>query len=436
MFFTLKAALYALTGVIFILLFAHFLSSSGTFLLFNLGFAAVLVADFLSAVPKDKLKIVRIVNDKLSLGTKNQVAFEVTSSWKYQSIIQLKDEIPPEFEAETTHMKLVLRNSQEERAIYDVLPSRRGQHTFGNLNIRAYGVLGLVGRQYVINLKQTVKVYPNIKDVSSYRLLARKGRLMEVGLKPSRIFGLGTDFEYLREYVPDDEFRKISWKASARRSKLITSQYQTERSQNIFIVIEAGRMMTSKIDKITKFDYAINAALLLSYVAMDKGDNVGLMVFSNEIKVFLPPKRGKKQLNLIIESLYNLEPEMVEPDYGQAIKYLTMKNKKRSLVVFFTDLIDSDVSKAIVVYSRSLYPAHLPMCVAISEPAIFEEADQYPETIKDIYQKAVAEDIIYQREQVKTILNRGGVLTLDVPPNQLTPTLITKYLSVKSKNKL
>jgi len=436
MFLAVRTIIYLLLGIFYIILFQKLLTPLGAIASYNVGFIIIAAIDYFLTPTTQRLRFVRVMDEKLSLGTDNKITFIVTNMSKVRIQIQIKDEYPQDFETDKKMLELTLKGHSNGEVHYSVKPTRRGAYMFGMLHVRVHGVLGILGRQFKVDLSRKIKVYPNIKEISRYKIMARKGRLIEAGLKPMRVYGVGTEFESLREYQPDDEYRKINWKATARRMKPVTSVYQNERSQNIFIMIEAGRMMTSRIDNISKLDYAINAALLLGYVAMEKGDNVGLMVFDEDIKVFVPCKRGKKQLHLIIESLYNQHPEMVEPDYGRAIRYLAMKNRKRSLVVFFTDLIDTDVSRAIVTYTRALYPAHLPLCVAISDPSLFEEARKTPEGVKDLYRKAVSEDLIRQREQVKTILERGGVLTLDVPPQKLTPALITRYLSIKARARL
>lgn len=436
MFFTINTILYALAGALLILLTGSVFPPVKTFWIYNAILLIAIVADVLMTPKKNAFTIERNADRRLSLGAKNTIQIKITNHSRYRLKIKLKDEYPLRFESEESEMETVVDGRAFRRTSYDVAPTRRGEYKFGAVHVRIHGILGLAGRQLKYDIPEKVKVYPNVKEISTYQTLARKNRLLEAGLKPTRIYGVGTDFEFLREYQPDDEYRKINWKATARRSKLITAQYQVERSQNIMLVIEKGRMMLSRINKITKFDHAINSALLLAYVAMEKGDNVGLLVFSDGIHAYLPPKRGKRQLNMIIESLYNLEPQIVEPDYGKAIRYLSLKNRKRSLVIMFTDLIDTDVSKSVVVYGKALYPAHLPLCVAISDPELFKESEQYPSDRVTLYRKAVAEDLIHQREQVKKVLQRGGVETLDVPPDKLTPGLITRYLSIKARNRL
>lgn len=436
MFLNKRTIYYTGMGILFVLIFHKFMGPYLSFALYNIGLAVIIFLDFFLTPGKDNLKITRSVEDKLWLGAKNEVKIKVKNLTPRKYSLEFKDEYPVDFEIDKRRISLKVDGFSESSASYNLISTRRGKYRFGSIHVRVHGVLGLAGRQMIVESEKSVKVYPNIREISSYKMLARKGHLLEAGLKPSRVYGVGTDFEYLREYVPDDEYRKINWKATARRFRLVTSQFQIERSQNIMVVIEAGRMMTSRIDKMSKMDHAINASVLLGYVAMEKGDNVGLMLFSSDIKTYIPPGRGKKQLNHIIEALYNQEAEMVEPDYKKAFKYLLLKNKKRSLVVIFTDLIDVEVSRAVVVYSRALYPVHLPLCVAVSDPGLEAEAEKYPDTISSLYQKAVAEDLIHQRMQVKSVLERGGVLTLDVSPDQLTPALIRRYLSIKARNKL
>ncbi|MCE1248741.1 MAG: DUF58 domain-containing protein [Firmicutes bacterium] len=436
MFLSYRAILYAGVGILFILVFSRLLTPVGAALVFNAALLVIALIDYMLTPSLKNLRFTRIMEDKLSLGTDNRVAVEISNLSGFRVKIQVKDDYPDSFEVDKKMLELSLKGQSGSEVHYSVKPPRRGAYTFGHLHVRVNSILGLLGRQFKVDLTRMIKVYPNIKEISRYKIIARKGRLIEAGLKPVRAYGMGTEFESLREYLPDDEFRKISWKATARKGKIVASQYQNERSQNIFIAIDSGRMMTSRVNGISKLDYAMNAALLLGYVAMEKGDNVGMMVFSDDIKTFVPCKRGKKQLHLLIESLYNQEPTLVEPDYGRAIRYLSTKNRKRSLVVIFTDLIDTDVSRAIVTYSRSLYPTHLPLVVAINDPALYAEADKPAADVTEVYHRAVAEDLIAQREQVKAALHKGGVMTLDVPPSKLTPSLVEKYLSVKARARL
>ena len=188
--------------------------------------------------------------------------------------------------------------------IYHVRPLRRGDYQFGDLSLRWLGPLGLVIRQANVDAKEPVKVYPNLLDVRRYDLLLRRNRLQEMGLRTTRQFGEGTEFERLREYLPDDEYRRINWKATARRNFPVTTEYQTERSQQVIAVLDAGRMMQSPVADIAKLDYVVNAVLLLTYVATGKGDRVGMLSFADDVMHYLSPRQGRGQFYRMLELLY------------------------------------------------------------------------------------------------------------------------------------
>ena len=211
---------------------------------------------------------------------------------------------------------------------YHVRPLQRGDYQFANLNLRWRGPLGLVVRQAAVEASSPVKVYPNLLDVRRYDLLLRRNRLQELGLRHTRLFGEGTEFERLREYLPDDDFRRINWKATARRNRPVTTEYQTERSQNVVAVLDIGRMMQSPVDQIAKLDYVVNAVLFLAYVATAKGDKVGLMTFADSVSQFVSPHHGRGQFYRLLEMLYGVKAQPVEPDYRQALSTLARKQRK------------------------------------------------------------------------------------------------------------
>jgi uncharacterized protein (DUF58 family) len=267
-------------------------------------------------------------------------------------------------------------------------------------------------------------------------LLLRQNRLQELGLRHTRMFGEGTEFERLREYLPDDEYRRINWKATARRNRPITVEYQTERSQNIVAVLDTGRMMQSPVAQIAKLDYVVNAVLFLAYVATGKGDKVGLMTFADQVQYFISPKQGRGQFYRMLELLYGLKAAPVEPDYRRALSYLALKQRRRSLVVIFTDLsggasMDSLVSHVSVLAQRSL-----PLVVTISDPDVYAAARQQPQDSLAVYQRAMAEQLLDERQITLDQLRRQGVLTLDVPANQLSLAVINRYLELKGRTLL
>jgi uncharacterized protein (DUF58 family) len=319
---------------------------------------------------------------------------------------------------------------------YHLRPVRRGDFAFGDINIRYPSALGTFTRQARYPAQAQVKVYPNVLDVRKYDLLARKGLLFELGLRPARIFGQGAEFERLREYNTDDEFRRINWKATARRGKPIAAEYETERSQYILSAIDTGRLMRPPIGDLAKLDYAINAALMLSYVATLKGDHVGMLSFADDVRTYLAPRRGRGQFYRMLEALYNVQFEPVEADYARALTYLGIKHKRRSLVVLFTDLVTLEAARPLIAHMARLAQRHLPLCVVISDPNITRLAAQEAHSSEAVYERAVAEMLLDERQVVLDTLHRSGVLTLDVPADKLSVALINKYLELKGRGVL
>jgi len=317
-----------------------------------------------------------------------------------------------------------------------VRPLRRGDYQFGDLNLRWLGPLGLVVRQARTKAAGPVKVYPNLLDVRRYDLMLRRNRLQEIGLRHTRQFGEGTEFERLREYLPDDEFRRIDWKATARRNRPITVEYQTERSQNVIAVLDTGRMMQSPVAQIAKLDYVVNAVLLLAYVATGKGDKIGLMTFADEVTRFIGPRQGRGQFYRMLELLYAVEAEPVEPDYRRALSYLALKQRKRSLVVIFTDLSGGVSMQSLVSHVAVLARRSLPLVVTISDPDVHAAARQRPQDSLGVYQRAAAAQLLDDRQLTLDYLRRQGVLTLDVPANHLSIAVINRYLELKARTRL
>jgi uncharacterized protein (DUF58 family) len=257
--------------------------------------------------------------------------------------------------------------------------------------------------------------------------------LQELGLRQARMFGEGTEFERLRDYLPDDEYRRINWKATARRHRPVTTEYQTERSQNVIAVLDIGRLMQSPVAEIAKLDYVINAALLLAYVATGKGDRVGMMTFADDVGYFLSPRQGRGQFYRMLELLYRIEAQPVEPDYRRALSYLAAKQRKRALIVIFTDLSGGTTMQTLVSHVSVLARRCLPMVVTISDPDVFAAARQHPQDSLAVYQRAVAVQLLDERRLALDSLRRQGVLTLDVPANQLSLAVINRYLQLKGK---
>ncbi len=393
----------------------------------------LVVADYLATTRPHQIEVERINDTKLSLGADNLITLLLANRGRRPVRFQVRDEYPYQFVSDATILAGEIAPYDIHEARYHVRPLQRGDYTFGDVNVRYISTLKTFVRQARYPTTAKVKVYPNVLDVRKYDLLARKGLLFELGLRAARIFGTGTEFERLREYNTDDEFRRINWKATARRGKPIAAEYETERSQYIMTVIDTGRLMRPPIGELAKLDYVINTALLLSYVATLKGDHVGLLTFADDVRTYLAPRRGKGQFYRMLEALYNVQFEPVEADYAQALAYLGVKHKRRSLVVVFTDLVTLDAARPLIAHMARLAQRHLPLCVVISDPNVTRLAVQPPRDSDAVYQRAVAEMLLDERQVVLDTLHRSGVLTLDVPADKLTVSVINKYLELKGR---
>lgn len=396
----------------------------------------LLLADWRLAGGPARFDVGRIHDQRLSLGVENGVQLWVENRGNRTAHVAVRDEPPVAFPTDAAVMQAEIGPRKRWLGDYHVRPLRRGNYHFGDLNLRWRGPLGLVVRQARYGRAAPVKVYPNLLEVRRYDLLLRRNRLQELGLRSVRRYGQGAEFERLREYLPDDEYRRINWKATARRHRPITVEYQTERSQNVISVIDVGRMMQAPVADMAKLDYVINAVLLLAYVATGNGDKVGMMSFAGDVRQYLSPRQGRGQFYRMLELLYAAEAEPLEPDYQRALTYLNHRQRKRSLVVLFTDISGGAGVDAMVANVSLLARHSLPLVVTISDPAVVAAAQQTPSDSLGAYQRAAAAQLLDERRLALERLQRNGVLVLDTPANQLSIAVINRYLALKARTLL
>jgi uncharacterized protein (DUF58 family) len=383
-------------------------------------------------------EIGRVSDQRLSLGEDNLVRLTVRHRGRRDTTIQLRDEPPDEWLVDSVPPIFAagLAAHSEQTFSYYVRPLRRGDYHFGNLTLRWVGPLGLLRRQHTYDLRAAVQVYPNVLAVRKYDLLLRRNRLEDLGLRVNRRFGEGREFERLRDYVPDDDYRHISWKATARRSKPITMQYESERSQTIFIAFDVGRMMNAPVGEMTRLDYVINSVLLFSYVVLAKGDRVGLMTFADTVTNYMQPRAGRAQFYSMLNLLYRVETQPIEPDFARAFAYLKQKQRRRALVVVFTDLTGGLSMQQLSTGVMGLRPPNLPLVVTISDPVLKDLVSVPPQSEAGVYERAAAQRVLDERRAALQRLETQGVLTLDVPASQLSAAVINRYLEIKGRGAL
>ena len=302
--------------------------------------------------------------------------------------------------------------------------------------LRASSRLGLWHRYYEYPCESQLNVYPDMKQLSKYALLARTNRLSQMGLRRTRRIGQDNEFERLRDYTLDDNYKHLDWRATARRNKLTVKDFQSSQSQRVIFLIDCGRMMTNEVAGLSLLDHSLNAMLMLSYVALQKGDSVGMIAFSDKVHAFVPPRGGMNQMNKLLHASYDRFPELVESRYDQAFLYLSAHCQKRSLVVLVTNLIDEVNANQIHLYLSGLAGRHLPLGVLLRDHRLFDAADLAFPSGEDLYASAAAAEILTWRQQVLTALEHQGVLSLDVFPEDMTAPLVNRYLEIKARHLL
>jgi uncharacterized protein (DUF58 family) len=371
----------------------------------------------------------------MAIGAENPVVLLVRNRSRMPLRVWLKDD-PPDWAPRPRFGPLYLAPGEERRLRYTLVPFRRGQEHFGEVTCRILTRFFLGFRQWSVPLQQTVPVYPNLREVQKFQLLAHRRRLEEMGLHWTRLRGQGTEFESLRDYQPDDDVRHIHWKATARRGKLTAIEYQVERSQPILLAVDCGRLMAAQIGQLTKLDYAINAALMLAYVATLMEDQVGLLLFAEEVLAYHPPRRGVAQVYRLLEILAGVEARFLEPDYVGALEYLRLRLRRRSLIVWFTDFNDVDSARPWLHQVAALAPRHLPLFVAFTNEEIWQMAHRSPERPADVYEKALALRWLEERATALRTLQRRGLHLVETSPDRLTLEVVRQYLDIKARSLL
>jgi uncharacterized protein (DUF58 family) len=366
----------------------------------------------------------------MSVGERNRVVLTLTNETSRRLVVRVTEPLVNGLEPLTVDLgRVALPARGEATFTYEVRPLVRGRMTLPPTSVRVRGPLGLGWRTVEAGAPHEIRIYPNVMAVGRYQSLIRRSRLREMGIASVRQRGQGTEFESLREYIPGDDPVKIDWKATARRGKHISRNYQAERSQSIMLCLDAGRMMTTEIDGLSRFDHAVNSALLLAHVALSHGDGVGLVVFSGGVERYLPPRKGHGYLPRIVEALYDVQPSLVEPSYRDGVMRAAM-GRRRSLVVLFTDVSGEEAASELVPYVGRLLPRHLPLVVFLRD----REVEDAAEGGADPWSMAAAANFLEEREHVQEYLRSRGTMVLDVMPGQLAPRVVNTYLEIKARS--
>ena len=319
---------------------------------------------------------------------------------------------------------------------YPVTPRERGDHAVGDVHGRWPSRLGLLVMRGLWPQSVPVRVYAPLYMDRGPGLPSHNVQLQEKGVALRKAGGVQTEFESLREYREGDDFRAVNWRASARRDRLVVNEYQAERTQQVMLVLDAGRLMVPEYNGVPRFEYALSAALQLGRLAAEREDRVGMMLFGGDREAMLLPARGQAQVARLAEAAYRVQPQMLEPDYAGAVARLSGSLKRRSLILFFTDFLSPEASRLLCTELQRLVPRHLVVVMAISDPAMTGLARRAPESVADAYKQAAADWVLEERAGARKAIARGGISVLDVPPHGLSSAALAKYVEVKRRGLL
>lgn len=379
-----------------------------------------------------RLRVEREHHGRLSVGVENEVVLTIDNRGPRRLRLWVRDTPPATFPAEPALQSVAVRPRTQARLTYRLRPTDRGNFTFGDIFIRCRGPLGLAWVDRAVPATEVVQVYPNLLEIRRYEALLRATLVRTGGAQRQRIPGAGREFSHYRDYTPDDDYRNVSWKATARRGKPITAVHESEHSQDIIFALDVGRMMAARVGTLSKLDCAINAVLMLTHVSQTFQDNLGLLVFSHTVHLYLPPAKGKSQHAQFLQALYSVKPELSYVNYREAFQYLVGRHPKRALTMVFTDLLDSVVSAEYRDAARLLRRFHLPLTLAVADVPLQQLAARTPATTAELYDVLVSRDLLQARAEMLGSLEREGVMVLDTVPERLTIDAVNRYLALKT----
>ncbi|HKB17843.1 MAG TPA: DUF58 domain-containing protein [Candidatus Dormibacteraeota bacterium] len=400
---------------------------------YNAGLAIIAARDLALLPGRSGYEVRRVMPEPFSLGEPEEVSVVIQNRGAAGLMARVSDHAPGGLRPEPREVAGRFDPNGLLKVSYRTYSPRRGAYRFGPIDVQVWRNEGWWRRQVTVPEPHEVAVFPNIIAIKRIQLSLRRGLRAMAGMRRGKPPGASTAFAGLRDYVRGDDARRVSWTATARRDRPVVIEVEAERGQQVIIAIDCGRLMTAPAGDLDKLDHAVNAALMLAWVAQAYGDRVGLMTFDDRVTSFIKPERGATQLRRITEALYAVEPEFVEPDFGHAMTHLALRLGRRSMVVLLTDVQDPEASRELVAHALRLAARHLVLVVAMSDPAVLSARDDPIDTTDRAYEWAAAEELVTSRRESFELLRRGGVLGLDVVAGRLSPSLVERYLELKER---
>lgn len=435
----LQQRFFIALGVLVVLfVFAFFFNRLIDYL--KIGFFVIivlLIVDILILYgSKNTIKARRNLPDKLSNGDKNPIELLVTNSYAMTVEIKVIDELPVQFQERDFKIIEQLKKNTSKTFSYSVRPTERGEYHYGSLQVFVSSTMGFAQRKFSFNEAAMVPNYPSFLQLRKYELMAFTNKLRDYGLKKIRKIGQTMEFEQIKDYVQGDDVRNINWKASAKRNQLMINQFQDEKSQPVYSVIDKGRVMKMPFEGLKLVDYAINATLVISNIALKKGDKAGVFSFSDKVFNQVMAQKRASQMNLILETLYNLDTDFKESDFARLYIDIKRTITQRSLLLLYTNFETLDALHRQLSYLQAIAKNHLLVVIFFENTELKEMVQKPATTTQEIYQKTIAEKFVYEKKLIVNELNKSGIQTILTEPQQLTINTINKYLEIKARGLL
>jgi uncharacterized protein (DUF58 family) len=429
--------LFLLVGCLVLLFVFTFIIEAFYFIpkvLFFMLLAAVATDLLLLYRAKRGISGERVAADRLSNGDENEIVIHLRNHYSFKVFLRIFDEAPHQFQRRDVEFNQHFAAGEKKSLRYFLRPVKRGEYSFGAVNILVHSPLRLVVRRFKLSQDKMVPVYPSYIQMRKYELLAIHHRLTDTGIKKIRRIGHNQEFELIKEYVLGDDFRSVNWKATARKNKLMVNHYQDERSQQVYSLIDKGRVMQMPFNGMTLLDYSINASLVISNIAIKKSDKAGLMTFQDRVGTFLRAARTNNQMSVIQEILYNQKTAFAESDFSSLYGSIRKSIPQRSLLLLYTNFESVYSMRRQLPYLLALNRLHLLVVIFFENNELTNLIEKKTEDLKEIYNQAVAEHFAYDKKLIVKELASHGVQSVLTPPEKLSVNTINKYLELKARN--
>ena len=375
----------------------------------------------------------RILPEKLSNGDENSVKIDIKNNYPFRVDLKIIDEIPFQFQKRDFLIKKTVLPQGSSFFEYILIPKERGEYVFGGLNIYAKSPIGLVSRKFVFQKEASLPSYPSFVHLRKYELMALQNEFLLGGIKKIRKLGHTMEFEQIRDYVQGDDIRSINWKATSKANKLMVNQYQDERSQRIYMLIDKGRTMQMPFKGLSLLDYSINAVMALSHIILKKSDRAGMMTFSQKTENKVQAEQKSGQLKKISEALYNIKTNFYESDFSRLYQDVKTTISQRSLVLLFTNFETLDAVNRQMKYLRGIARNHLLVVIFFKNSELNDLMNKKPENIQEVYDEIIAEKLEFEKKLIIQELRKYGIFTIYTLPENLNIEVINKYLEIKAR---